>query len=93
MDMLKAMGDSFREKADTGAALFASVAEGKLLFACAVMCATLWWLGGDLASWTQADSLNRIGRLVIAVSAGAVVYFAILWLSGLRLRTLHKPRV
>ena len=30
---------------------------------------------------------------IMAVSAGAAVYFAILWLSGLRLGALHKPRV
>jgi putative peptidoglycan lipid II flippase len=68
--------------------LFAQVS-----FACVAMFALLWWLGGDLASWTQADSLNRVGRLVLAVSAGAAVYFSILWLSGLRLSALHKPRV
>ena len=65
----------------------------QVLFACAAMFALLWWLGGDLAGWMQADSLNRIGRLVLAVSAGAAVYFAILWLGGLRLGALHKPRV
>ena len=65
----------------------------RVLFACAAMFAMLWWLGGDLTSWMQADSLNRIGRLGLAIAAGATVYFVILWLSGLRLSALHKPRV
>ena len=65
----------------------------QVLFACVAMFALLWWLGGDLASWMQADSFNRVGRLLMAVFAGAAVYFAILWLSGLRLGALHKPRV
>ena len=65
----------------------------QVLFACVGMFALLWWLGGDLAGWMQADSLNRISRLLLAVFAGAAVYFAILWLSGLRLSALHKPRV
>jgi putative peptidoglycan lipid II flippase len=65
----------------------------QVIFACAAMFVMLWWLGGDLASWMQADSLNRIGRLVWLVLVGAGLYFALLWLSGLRLSTLHKPRV
>ncbi|HLA39789.1 MAG TPA: alanine--tRNA ligase, partial [Candidatus Glassbacteria bacterium] len=36
LESLKNMGDSFREKAGRGAALFATVADGKILFACAV---------------------------------------------------------
>jgi peptidoglycan biosynthesis protein MviN/MurJ (putative lipid II flippase) len=66
---------------------------GQVLLACAVMGGVLWWLGGDLASWLQADSGQRILRLALVVPAGVGVYFALLWLSGVRLTTLHKPRV
>jgi len=65
----------------------------QVLLACVVMCAVLWWLGGDLASWLEADSWQRILRLALVVPAGVGVYFALLWLSGVRLATLHKPRV
>jgi putative peptidoglycan lipid II flippase len=66
---------------------------GQVLLACVVMCGVLWWLGGDLASWLEADSWHRTGRLALVVPAGVGVYFAVLWVSGVRLTTLHKPRV
>ena len=66
---------------------------GQVLLASVIMCGLLWWLGGDLASWLEAGSRERIGQLVLLVAAGVAVYFVVLWLSGVRLRDLHKPRV
>lgn len=66
---------------------------GQVLLASVAMAGVLWWLAGDLANWLDADSWQRIQQLALAVLAGVVVYFAVLWLSGVRLADLHKPRV
>lgn len=65
----------------------------QVFLACIVMCGLLWWLAGDLGNWLQADTWQRITDLALVVTVGVVVYFAVLWLSGVRLADLHKPRV
>lgn len=62
MDMLKSMGDSFREKAGTGAALFASEADGKLLFCCAVT--------DDLAGSGKLKAGDIVGRIAKIAGGG-----------------------
>ena len=66
---------------------------GQVLLASVVMCGALWWLGGDLLNWLQADTWQRIGHLALLMAVGVTVYFGVLWLSGLRVADLHKPRV
>ncbi len=66
---------------------------GQVLLACAVMCGVLWWLGGDLTNWLLAGTWQRVGHLTLVVPLGVGVYFVTLWLSGVRLADLHKPRV
>ena len=56
-----------------------------------LMCLLLLWLAGDMASWFEAGTLQRILRLAAIVPAGAAVYFAVLWGVGLRFSILHKP--
>ncbi len=62
MNLLKTMGDSFREKAGTGAALFAAEAGGKLLFACAVT--------DDLATTGRLKAGEVVGRIAKIAGGG-----------------------
>ncbi|MBW7995240.1 MAG: alanine--tRNA ligase [Candidatus Glassbacteria bacterium] len=62
LDMLKSLGDSFREKAGSGAALFASEADGKLLFACAVT--------DDLAGSGKLKAGDVVGRIAKIAGGG-----------------------
>jgi putative peptidoglycan lipid II flippase len=48
------------------------------------MALLLVWLAGDLGGWFAIGPLERAGRLALCVVAGAAVYFAVLWLAGLR---------
>jgi putative peptidoglycan lipid II flippase len=61
----------------------------RVLFANAVMAALLLWLGGDLASWLAYAPLERAARLAAFIVAAAAVYFAALWLSGMRLAQMR----
>jgi putative peptidoglycan lipid II flippase len=61
----------------------------RVLFANAVMAALLLWLGGDLASWLAYAPFERATRLAAFIVAAAAVYFAALWLSGMRLAQMR----
>jgi len=67
-----------------------SVLLARIVFANAVMAALLIWLGGDIAGWLAASPLQRAARLAMCVAAGAVAYFAALFISGLRLRHMRS---
>lgn len=60
----------------------------KLLFrialASALMAAFLVWFGGDVPAWLAASTSHRIVWMTGIVSGGAAVYFASLWLMGVR---------
>lgn len=57
------------------------------------MAAVLYWLTPDIARWTEQGSLWRIGQTGLLISAGALVYAAILLALGLRPQSLVKPHV
>jgi len=67
-----------------------SVLLARIVFANAVMAVLLIWLGGDIAGWLAASPLERAARLAMCVAAGAVAYFAALFISGLRLRHMRS---
>jgi putative peptidoglycan lipid II flippase len=48
------------------------------------MGAALWFAAGSTESWLTGSAWSRAGRLSIVVAVGAVTYFAVLWLVGLR---------
>lgn len=48
----------------------------------------LWVTVAPLDQWHAWSMTQRATRLAIAVLAGAAVYFASLWLSGLRFRDM-----
>lgn len=56
----------------------------RLLGANLVLAAVLVWLHRPLEFWIDAHVWERAGQLGASVGAGAVVYFAALWLLGVR---------
>jgi putative peptidoglycan lipid II flippase len=57
---------------------------GKVLIALGVLGALLAWLAGEPAFWLNAGLVAKVGRLTGVVAAGAVAYFATLYLLGFR---------
>ena len=46
---------------------------------------------GEISIWLNLDVWHRILHLLLWVSAGAAVYFILLWTSGLRLSHMTAP--
>ncbi|WP_017431362.1 murein biosynthesis integral membrane protein MurJ [Vreelandella jeotgali] len=61
----------------------------QLLGGCGVMVAGLFALAPDGQAWFDFSLMQRVGRAAWLVVAGASLYFAWLWLAGLRLRHLR----
>lgn len=57
----------------------------RLLLANLVMAGLVVWMAGGMDGWVHASSLARAGRLLAVIASGGAVYFATLWLSGMRL--------
>jgi putative peptidoglycan lipid II flippase len=53
--------------------------------ASAAMAAFLVWFGGDVQTWLAASTSHRLIWLTGIVSGGGAVYFAVLWLLGVRM--------
>lgn len=60
----------------------------RVLLSNLVMAVLLWWLAGDIGGWMTTPWFDRGLRLTGCVGAGAAVYFAVLWISGVRPRHL-----
>ncbi len=58
----------------------------QVVAATAAMAVFLWWFGGDVAQWLAASTTRRIGWLAAIVVGGAVLYFAVLAVLGVRPR-------
>jgi putative peptidoglycan lipid II flippase len=56
----------------------------RIVAASAVMAAGLWWFGGDVATWLVTPKIERIVWLAGLVVGGIAVYFASLWVMGVR---------
>ncbi len=56
----------------------------QVLAANLAMALVLWWLGGAIRGWLELGPWERALRLATCVAGGAAVYFATLWLAGLR---------
>ncbi len=63
---------------------------GKLVIALFVLAAVLFWLGGPASFWLSASLWPKVGRLAGVCAAGAVVYFASLWLLGFRIADFNR---
>lgn len=57
-----------------------------------VLAVFLWYGAGDVSTWTTHGSLWRVTHLLFLLSSAVVVYFAGLWLFGLRLRDVLIPQ-
>lgn len=62
----------------------------QLLLANGAMAAVLVLMPGELASWTAAPALERIGRLALIIAAAGAAYFAVLWAAGVRPRHFRQ---
>jgi putative peptidoglycan lipid II flippase len=60
----------------------------RVLAASVAMAALLFWGAGNLSEWMQWNLWQRVGQLVMWVALGAVVYFGVLLVMGVRLRDL-----
>jgi putative peptidoglycan lipid II flippase len=56
----------------------------RVVLACLVMALLLYWGRGDIADWQQWSAGMRIIQTLVWVCGGGLVYFAMLWLLGLR---------
>jgi putative peptidoglycan lipid II flippase len=56
----------------------------------AAMGALLIWMGGDLAGWLALPPLERATRLALCIVAAVGTYFAVLFLTGTRMRHLRN---
>lgn len=64
----------------------------QLLLASAALVAVLLLMAGDLSGWTSAATLERVPRLTLIIGVAVVSYFAVLWVSGVRMRDFrHAP--
>jgi putative peptidoglycan lipid II flippase len=62
----------------------------QVLIANLAMGAGLWWLGGGIDAWLGYGAWERALRLGACVLGGAAVYFAALWVVGLRYAELRQ---
>ncbi|MEK6807280.1 MAG: murein biosynthesis integral membrane protein MurJ [Pseudomonadota bacterium] len=61
----------------------------RLFAANLAMALLLVWLAGDLAGWLSGGAGDRALRMLEVISACAALYFAVLWVGGLRPRHLR----
>ncbi len=63
----------------------------RVILAAGAMGFALWWLAGNNADWVVWSVWQRIAQLVWLIVVGAAIYFAVLWLSGVRLALFRRP--
>ena len=62
----------------------------KVVIASAGMGGLLYFGAGDLSMWTEANLLERIGRLSILIVLGALIYFALVFAFRIPLKQMLK---
>ena len=62
------------------------------LLAVTVMGGIIFSVSGDFSFWIAATASQRILQLSWIIPLGAVSYFGVLWLSGVRLSQLMRPK-
>lgn len=62
------------------------------MFAVSVMAGVIYIASAELASWTSATASQRILQLSWIIPLGALSYFTVLWLTGVRLSLLLRPK-
>lgn len=61
------------------------------IFAVTVMGIILVSVSGELSFWIQAGMMQRVVQISWIIPLGAISYFAVLWLSGVRFSQLRRP--
>lgn len=61
--------------------------------AVSVMGALIFMVSGELSFWMTATASQRILQLSWIIPLGAVSYFIVLWLSGVRFEQLRRPNI
>ena len=64
----------------------------RLVFANLLLAVWLWFGAGDLQWWIESHWQTRIVHLLILLTSSVAVYFAGLWILGLRLRDVLVPQ-
>lgn len=64
----------------------------RLLTANAVLAAWLWFGSGEIATWISQHTLWRLTHLSYLLLSAVVIYFAALWLTGIRPHHLLIPQ-
>ena len=62
----------------------------RTVIASTAMAATVLWLNPDAIQWSSWSLMQRLGNLFFIIMTGAVTYFLLLWLQGLRPSHLKK---
>ena len=62
----------------------------RTIIASTAMAATVLWLNPDAIQWSDWSLMQRLGNLLFIIMTGAVTYFLLLWLQGLRPGHLKK---
>jgi hypothetical protein len=52
----------------------------------------VWWLAGDIDTWSQWNPRERALHLLGVIGAGVATYVAVLLAAGLRPRQLRAPK-
>jgi putative peptidoglycan lipid II flippase len=63
---------------------------GRIAIALVVRGAVLWWSAGPDEFWIRAGLGAKVSRISWVVGAGAIAYFAALWLLGFRLADFNR---
>ena len=61
----------------------------RVVLANLAMGALLWWIAGDTLVWAQMPFIERVLRGTGGIALGAGVYFAMLFITGMRYRDLR----
>ena len=62
------------------------------ILAASVMGGIIYTVSGELSFWIAATAIERIARLSWIIPLGAVSYFAVLWITGVRFSQLLRPK-
>jgi putative peptidoglycan lipid II flippase len=62
----------------------------RLAIALVVLGVVLWLTAGPDEAWVHAGFVAKLSRLALVVGAGAVAYFAALWLLGFRVADFNR---
>ena len=62
----------------------------RLAVALVVLGVVLWWTAGPDETWVHARFAAKLSRLALVIGAGAIAYFAALWLLGFRVADFNR---